>query len=88
MVASLAIGDAIAVANVEAGLTAVAPDRQLNEPRKGSWKTWIKAARVDVFGKASKKIGTIARPITGRAIRMSNAALLQNTRAMQEVVHK
>jgi hypothetical protein len=48
IVAALAIVDLIAVADAEALLGVITPDRSLNEPRKCLWKALVELRCVDL----------------------------------------
>ena len=50
LLAAMGIIDAIAVANIEAALAAVLPDRVLDEPGKGLRKRWIELPGIDPLG--------------------------------------
>jgi hypothetical protein len=50
ILASLSIINAVAIADVEAGLGAVLPDRVLHEPGKHGGKRGVEGAGIDPFG--------------------------------------
>jgi hypothetical protein len=78
--------DAVAIADIEALLAAIAPDRVLHEPWKDFRKCWIELLRIDALGDQTKDLGTAARPITVRAIGMVSRKTAQDARAMQKIV--
>jgi hypothetical protein len=63
--ATFGIIDAIAVANIEAALTAVLPDRVLNEPGEGLRKVGVELPGIDPLGYGLNYRGTSAGPIAG-----------------------
>ena len=65
IVARLAIVNAIAVADSEAALGAIPPDRMLHEPRKHHWESRIEGPRVDPLGYGLNNVSTAAAPVTG-----------------------
>ena len=80
--------DLAAVADIEAALSAVAPDRMLHETRKALWEALVERARIDGLGCVADDIGTATWPITGTAIGVTGIQALQNTRSMQQIVHQ
>ena len=68
VIARLAIVYAIAVADVEARLRAVPPDRVLNEPRKWLRKAGIELPGIDPLGHDIYNIGAAAGLVAGGAI--------------------
>ena len=88
IVARLAIIDAIAVADIEAVLGAVPPDRVLHEPGKHRRERGIEGAGIDPFGHGFNDLGAAAGPVAGRAIGMVGAEPVQDAGAVQKVVHE
>ena len=86
--ARLAIINPIAVANVEARLGAVPPDRALNEPRKRLRKTWIELLSIDPLRHGIYNVGATASPVAGCAIRMVGIEPFQDAGADQKIVHQ
>jgi hypothetical protein len=78
----------IAVANVEALLGAVPPDRILNEPWKRPGKTAVELPGVDLLGDRLDDVGAAARPVTREAIGVVGSEPVQNAGPMQEIVHQ
>ena len=68
--ARLAIINPIAVADVEARLGAVPPDRVLNEPRKRLGKPGIELPGIDPLGHGLYNVGAAASLVAGRTIGM------------------
>ena len=66
--ARLAIIDPIAVADVEARLGAIPPDRVLNEPRKRLRKAGIELPGINPLGHGIYNVGAAARLVAGRTI--------------------
>ena len=62
VLATTAIINAIAVANVEAALAAVCPDRVLDEPGKGLRKRWIELPGIDPLSDGLNNVGAAAGP--------------------------
>jgi hypothetical protein len=64
--AAVGIIDAIAVADIEAALAAVPPDRVLDEPGKGARKGRIELSGIDPVGDGCNNVGAAARPVAGQ----------------------
>ena len=88
VVARLPIIDAIAVADVEAGLGAVPPDRVLDEPRKRLRKLGIELPGIDPLRHGLYNVGAAASLVAGRTIRMVGLESCQDAGANQKVVHQ
>src|SRR5437868_6924969 len=86
--ARLAVIDPVAVADVEAGLGAVPPDRVLDESGKDGREVAIKRTGVDLRGRAGNDLGTAAWPVAGCAVRMFGAEPGQDPSADHKVVHQ
>ena len=86
--AAFSIIDAIAVADVEAVLRAVFPDRPLHKAWKGLRIGTVEFSRVDPLRDRCDDLGAAAGPVAGRAIGMAGIEPLQNAGAMQEIVHE
>jgi hypothetical protein len=76
----------IAVADIEAVLCAVAPDRALHEPRKGGWKPRIELPGIDMGGDEINDACAAARPIARLAVRVIGGKPSQDPSAVQVVV--
>jgi hypothetical protein len=68
VLAASLVGNAIAVADIEAALGAIAPNRMLDEPRKYWRKRWIELPRVDVRRDQSQNAGAPEPAIASVAI--------------------
>jgi hypothetical protein len=88
VVARLAIINAIAVADIEAELAAVSPDRVLNEPGEGLGERWVELPGIDLVGNGLNDLSTAALLITGRPIGMDGIEALQDPGPVQKVVHQ
>jgi len=80
--ARLAIINPIAVADVEARLRAVPPDRVLDEPRKRLRKLGIELPGIDPLGHGIYNVGAAANLVAGRIESCQDAG------ADQKVVHQ
>jgi hypothetical protein len=78
--------DLIAVANVEALLGAVSPDRVLNKPWKRPWKTAVELPRVDQLGNRLDDFGAAAKPVAGEAVAVVGSEPAQDSGPVQEIV--
>ena len=86
--ARLAIINPIAVADVEARLGAVPPDRMLDEPRKRLRKPGIELPGVDPLCHGIYYVGAAASLVAGCTIRMVGTESCQDAGADQKVVHQ
>src|SRR5436190_5111471 len=86
VVTAASIVDAIAIADIEAGLSAVAPDGVLDEPRKYLWKGRIEGRRVDLAGDAPQNVSAAPGRETTRSVGMISCVSSQNPGPMQEIV--
>jgi hypothetical protein len=86
--AAFPVVDLIAVANVEALLGAVSPDRVLNKPRKGPWKPSVELPGVNVLGDRFDDFGATARPVAREAIGMVGSEPVQDPGPVEEIVHE
>src|ERR1700692_2071163 len=82
------VGNAIAIADIEAALGAIAPDCMLNEPRKYCRKRGIELPRVDVRSNQSQNAGASERPIAPFTVGMIRRKSPKDAGPMQEVVHE
>jgi hypothetical protein len=82
----LTIVDAIAVADVEAGLGAIPPDRVLDEPGKGRGKFGVEFPGVNLVGNQAKNPGAAGWAITPGAVRVVGQEPGQDSGPDQEVV--
>src|SRR5258708_21951825 len=64
ILARLAVIDAIAIADIEAALGAIPPDRVLDEPGKDRGERGVEGAGIDPFSHTSRAIGVLgAEPV-------------------------
>jgi hypothetical protein len=62
LAAAMGIIDLIAVADIEAALAAVPPDRVLDEPGEGPWKARVELPGVDPLGDGCNDVSAAAGP--------------------------
>ena len=86
VVARGVVVDLIAVANGEAGLGAVPPDRTLHEPRKRRRKSRIELAGVDVGCKEMENFSASSRPVASIPVWVVSAQPVENPGSVQEIV--
>jgi hypothetical protein len=86
--ARLAIIDTIAVADIEAVLRAIPPDRMLDEPRKRPREGRIELPGVDLPGDRFNDAGTAARPVAGHAIGVVGIEPVEDPGPNQEIMHQ
>ena len=86
--ARLPIINPIAVADVEARLGAVPPDRVLDEPRKRLRKPGIELPGIDPLRHGIYNVGAAASLVAGCTIRMVGLESCQDAGADQKVVHQ
>jgi hypothetical protein len=80
------IVDLIAVADVEARLGAVPPNRVLNEPGKYPWKPWIEPAGINGRSNPDEHVSAATWSVAGRAIRVASRKPVQDPGSMKEVM--
>ena len=88
IVARSPIIDPVAVADVEAELSAVPPDGVLHEPRENAREGRIEGPGIDLLGHQGNNVGAATRPVAGSAIEMVGAEAGQDPGAVQKVVHQ
>ena len=86
--ARLPIINPIAVADVEARLGAVPPDRVLNEPGKGLGKCRIKLPSIDPVDDSFNDVGAGTRSVTGATIGVTGMKSSQNAGSMHKIMHQ
>ena len=86
--ARLAIIYAIAVADIEARLGAVPPDRVLNEPRKRLGKFGIELPGINPLRHCLYNVSAAASLVAGCTIRMIGLESCQDAGADQKVMHQ
>ena len=80
--------DPIAVADIEATLAAVPPDRELHEPGKGVREPRIERSRVNVVGNALDQVGAAMQSVASRPVGIVSIEPVQDASAMQEIMHE
>ena len=78
--------DLIAVADGEAGLGAIPPDRALHEPRKRCGERRIELAGVDLGRDQMKNLSAPSRPVAPVPVRMVGAETVQDPGSVQEIM--
>ena len=73
VVATGVVVDAIAIADVEAVLGAIPPDRALHEPRKRRWEGRVELPSIDVGREDTDDAGAPSRLVAPVAVRMVGA---------------
>ena len=83
--AATRIIDAVAVADIEATLAAVPPDRVLNEAREGLRKQRIELPGIDPLGHGLNDVGAAAGPVATGAIQVVRVKPSENAGPVQKV---
>ena len=86
ILAPMPVIDPVAVADVEALLAAITPDRVLHEPRKYLWEAAVELPSIDVLGNQANDIGTAAWPVTAGTVKMGGLEPGQDPGSVQEIV--
>ena len=86
VLAPLPVIEPVAVANVEALLAAIAPDRELDEPRENLRETTAELPSVDLAGDQPHNVGAAAWPVTAGAVRMASLEPSQDPGPVQKIV--
>ena len=86
IVATGVVVDAIAIANVEAVLGAIPPDRALHKPRKRRREGRIELSSIDVLRDQAENASAPAWLVASGAVRMVSAQPLQDPGSVQEIV--
>jgi len=86
IVATSVIIDAIAIADVEAVLGAVPPDRALHKPRKRRREGRIELTSIDVGREDTEDFCAPSRLVAFGAVRMVGAQPLQDPGSVQEIM--
>src|ERR1700735_3455600 len=82
------VGNAIAIADVEVALGAIAPDCMLNEPRKYCRKRGIELPRIDVCRNQSQNAGASEWAIAPVTVGMIRRKSPKDAGPMQEIMHE
>jgi hypothetical protein len=86
--APVVIVDLIAVTDVEAEVSAVPPNRVLNEPGKYLRERRIKPAGVDGLGYEEENVCASAGPVAARAVRVTRSQSSEDSGSVKEIVHQ
>ena len=86
VVATSVIIDAIAIADVEAVLGAIPPNRALYEPWKRRWEGRVELPSIDVGREDTDDAGAPSRLVAPVAVRMVGAQAPQNPGSVQEIM--
>ena len=86
VLAAMPVIDPVAIADVEALLAAVLPNRVLHEPREVGGEGAIEHTGVDFSGNAGNDIGAAAWPVAARAVRMGCLEPAQDPGPVQKIV--
>ena len=86
VLAPLPVIDPVAVADVEALLAAIPPDRELDEPGEDRRETRIELPSVDLAGDQPHNVGAAAWPVTAGPVGMGSLEPAQDPGPVQEIV--
>src|SRR6202043_818642 len=86
--AASGVVDAIAVADIEAALAAVAPDRVLDEPGKSLRKRWIELSGIDVLGNDCNDIRAAAESVASQPVLVLRLEPGQDPGPVQKVMNQ
>src|SRR3984893_16419163 len=86
VLAPLPVIEPVAVANVEALLAAIAPDRELHEPRENGREGRIERTGVDLLGDQPNDIGAAAWPVAAGPVRVGSLEPSKDPGPVQEIV--
>jgi hypothetical protein len=86
VVATGVVVDAIPVANVEAVLGAIPPDRALHEPRERRREGRVELASINARCDETENAGASFRPVASVSISMVGAQTTQDAGSVQEIV--
>ena len=86
VLAPLPVIEPVAVANVEALLAAIPPDRELDEPRENGREGRIERTGVDLLGSTGNDFGAAACPVAAGAVRVGSLEAPQDPSPVQEIV--
>ncbi len=86
VLAPMAVIEPVAVADVEALLAAIAPDRELDEPGEDLRETAVELTSIDLCGNQPHNIGAAIWPVAAGAVGMGRVEPSQDPGPMQEIV--
>jgi hypothetical protein len=88
VLATTGIINPVAVADIEAVLGAVLPDRVLNEPGKGLRKRWIELPGIDPLGDGLHNVGAAAGKVASQPVQVVRVKPGQNAGPVQKVMNQ
>ena len=86
--AATSVVDPVAVADIEAALATVAPDRVLDEPGKSLRKRWIELSGIDVLGNDLNDIRAAAESVASQPVLVLRLEPLQDPGPVQKVMNQ
>ena len=86
VLAPMPVVEPVAVANVEALLAAIPPDRELDEPGEDLREATVELPSVDLCGKQPDNVGAAAWPVTAGPVLMDGLEPGQDPGPVQEIV--
>src|SRR5580704_3402620 len=86
--ATPAIINPVAVANIETVLGAVLPDRVLNEPGEGLRKVRVELPGIDPLGYGCNNVGAATGSVAGRTIQVVRVEPMQDPGPVQKVMNQ
>jgi hypothetical protein len=86
--ASFAVRNSVAIAQIETFRGAIPPDGVLDKTREYLWKARIEGAGINTICGSSDNLGTATHGVAALAVPMGNAAVFLNAGAVQEIVHQ
>ena len=84
--APMPVIEPVTVANAEALLAAIPPDRELDEPGEDRRETAVELPSVDLAGDQSHNIGAAAWPVAAGPVRMGSLEPSQDPGPVQKVM--
>jgi hypothetical protein len=86
VLAPLPVIEPVAVANVEALLAAIPPDRELDEPRENGREGRIERTGIDLLGSTGNDFGAAAWTVAAGAVRVGSLEAPQDPSPVQKIV--
>jgi hypothetical protein len=86
VLAPMPVIDPVAVADVEALLAAIPPDREFHEPGEDLREGTVELPGVDLAGNQPDNVGAAAWPVTAGTVRMGGLEPGQDPGPVQEIV--
>ena len=88
IVTTAQIVDPVAVADIEPAAGAIAPERELHEPREDFGEGWIESTGINERRNLIENVATAATPIAAWPIGMLGVEPLQNSGSVQKIVNQ